>query len=410
MENHSVAIKIKNLKVGMCVVSLDRPWLETPFLLQGFSITDENQIEELDRYCKYVYIEKDTVPTDYIVARTTIKPEIKVKKLDEILPQKKTGRYEDKISIKDEMESAKIVQHDLESTVSNLYDTLQSGNEIQVAHIKSSVNPMIDSVIRNPDAMIWLARLKQKDNYTYRHAIGSSIWATALGRQLGLPKSDLRLLAVGSLLCDIGKANVPQELLTKPSRLSEKEFVEIRKHVQYGLDLLKRSKGVHDQIFSIVAYHHERHQGQGYPKGFSGDQIPVFARIAAIADCYDAITSHRYYAKALSSSLAVKKLYEWRDVEFQAELVEEFIQAIGIYPAGTLVELSNKEVAVVIAEGRRRRLKPTVMCLLDKHKKTKREMSVIDLMQHEIDHGESLCIDHALEPGAHGIDPEELYL
>jgi len=155
----------------------------------------------------------------------------------------------------------------------------------------------------------------------------------------------------------------------------------------------------------MIEYHHERHDGSGYPKGLKGDQIPIFARIAAIVDCYDAITSHRSYAKALPPSMAIKMLYEWRDVDFQAELVEEFIQAVGIYPAGTLVELSSGEVGVVLSEYRTRRLRPKVMILLDANKKPVTDVQTVNLLEttHTQD-GKSLDIVNSLEPDAYGID------
>ena len=158
-------------------------------------------------------------------------------------------------------------------------------------------------------------------------------------------------------------------------------------------------------VLDMVAHHHERHDGSGYPNGLSGDRIPVYARIAAIVDCYDAITSHRSYARAIPPSAAIKKLYEWRDVDFQAELVEEFIQAVGIYPAGTLVELSSGEVAVVVAEYRTRRLRPKVMVLLDANKLPVTEVKIVDLLnQQSTADGKALEITSSLEPEAYGID------
>ncbi len=164
-------------------------------------------------------------------------------------------------------------------------------------------------------------------------------------------------------------------------------------------------------VLAMVSYHHERHDGSGYPEGLSGDRIPIFARIAAIVDCYDAITSHRSYARATSPSIAIKKLYEWKDIDFQAELVEEFIQAVGIYPAGTLVELSSGEVAVVIAEYRTRRLRPKLMVLLDSEKQPLLDVRMIDLLhQKETEDGRPLDIVSSLEPEAYGIDMTAIQL
>jgi putative nucleotidyltransferase with HDIG domain len=274
-----------------------------------------------------------------------------------------------------------------------------------VVKVKQSVDPMIDSISRNPDACIWLARLKQQDTYTYQHSVGASIWAVALGRQLGLPRPDLRSLAIGGLLFDIGKLRLTPELLGTARSLTDDEFGELRSHVTLGVEMIKDSGLMNKDVLDMVAHHHERHDGSGYPGGLSGDDIPVFARIAAIVDCYDAITSHRSYSRAIPPSAAIKKLYEWRDLEFQAELVEEFIQAVGIYPAGTLVELSSGEVAVVVAEYRTRRLRPKVMVLLDANKEACLEIKMIDLLTEKMTaDGRPLEITSSLEPEAYGID------
>ena len=249
------------------------------------------------------------------------------------------------------------------------------------------------------------ARLKQQDTYTYQHSVGASIWAVALARQLGLPRPDLRSLAIGGLLFDIGKLRLNPELLGTTRSLTDAEFGELRSHVTLGVEMIKDSGLMNKDVLDMVAHHHERHDGSGYPGGLSGDDIPVFARIAAIVDCYDAITSHRSYSRAIPPSSAIKKLYEWRDLEFQAELVEEFIQAVGIYPAGTLVELSSGEVAVVVAEYRTRRLRPKVMVLLDTNKEACLEVKMIDLLTEKTTaDGKPLEITSSLEPEAYGID------
>jgi HD-GYP domain-containing protein (c-di-GMP phosphodiesterase class II) len=161
---------------------------------------------------------------------------------------------------------------------------------------------------------------------------------------------------------------------------------------------------MNQDVIDMVAHHHERYDGSGYPNGLEQDAIPTFARIAAIVDTYDAITTKRSYAAAISPSDAIKLLYKSRDEDFQAELVEAFIQAIGIYPAGTLVELSSGEVGVVVAEYRARRLRPTVMVLLDANKDTLVESRIVDLHEEAADDPQSLTIKKSLKPEAYGID------
>jgi HD-GYP domain-containing protein (c-di-GMP phosphodiesterase class II) len=260
-------------------------------------------------------------------------------------------------------------------------------------------------MVRHTGPCIWLVRLKQEDRYTYQHPLGAAIWAVALGRQLGLPKTDLRTLAIGGLLFDIGKLGVDPELLQTTRQLSDAEFQQVRNHVKLGVEMIQGSTLMNTDVIDMITYHHERHDGSGYPKGLRGDDIPVFARIAAIVDCYDAITSHRGYASAIAPSTAIKMLYEWKDIDFQGELVEEFIQAVGVYPAGTLVELSNREVGVVMAAYRESRLRPRLLVLLDADKKPLDQPRTLDLKHvTKAPDGSPLEIRSSLEPGAHDID------
>jgi HD-GYP domain-containing protein (c-di-GMP phosphodiesterase class II) len=257
---------------------------------------------------------------------------------------------------------------------------------------------------RNPDACIWLARLKQHDEYAYQHSLSASIWAVAMGRQLGLPRRDLRALAIGCMLMDVGKLRVDPKILRSPRKLTDDEAQLVREHVARSLEIVREAGIINKDVLDIVAHHHERHDGSGYPDGLIGDEIPPFARIAAIVDTYDAITSNRNHAQAISPSAAIKLLYQSRNLEFQAELVEVFIQAVGIYPAGTIVELSSGEVGVVISEYRTRRLKPKVVILLDKDKRELREPQTVDLYELSENGNDPVNIARSLEPNAYGID------
>jgi HD-GYP domain-containing protein (c-di-GMP phosphodiesterase class II) len=204
---------------------------------------------------------------------------------------------------------------------------------------------------------------------------------------------------------DVGKLRVDPKLLQADRELTAEEATEVARHVGHGLGILNDCGILNRDVVDMVAHHHERYDGSGYPKGLSRNQIPPFARIAGIVDTYDALTSNRSYAQAVSPSDAIKLLYEARDEDFQAELVEAFIQAIGIYPAGTLVELSSGEVGVVVAEYRTRRLRPKVMLLLDADKRNLPNAKVIDLQEIATAPGARMVtIKKSLEPDAYGID------
>lgn len=405
-----IKLPVDDLKIGMYVSSLDRPWLETPFLLQGFALESLEDIERLQKHCAWVFIDTrksvvvESLPSSASKrgSRQTIK---------ELFSNRALVTYHDAGSWDEEFPRAKAAVDVLSRGINELFEDLRQGDPLDLGRIKKSVDPMIESVSRNPDACIWLARLKQEDAYTYQHSLGASIWAVALGRQLGLPRKDLRSLAMGGLLFDIGKLGVDSQLLQATRALTDEEFQQVRNHVTLGVDMLGGSPLLNQDIMDMVAHHHERHDGSGYPEGLKGNNIPIFARIAAIVDCYDAITSHRSYARAMPPSHAIKMLYEWKDIDFQAELVEAFIQAIGIYPAGSLVELSTGEVAVVIAEYRSRRLRPKVMVLLDTSKKPLTDVITLDLLE-GADEADGVRIDivGSLEPDAYGIDMAAIQL
>lgn len=430
-------IAIDKLTVGMYVCELDRPWIETPFLMQGFVIESSADIAALAEHCQFVFIDvayradntlslhsaqspKLSEKASIIQSRISSKSRPKyadskvnkarrVGKTADIIQLRGQRQYNDSVTWRQELQVAKKAVEGLTETVKELFDALKADGSFQFSKLKQSVSPLVSSIERNPDACIWLARLKSQSDYIYKHSVACSIWAVALGRELGLPAQDLKSLALGALLLDVGMLQLPRELLEKITPLSQAEFTAIRSHVGFSLEEVEKSQLTNQDVWDMVAYHHERYDGAGYPDGLAGEDIPLFARIAGIVDTYDAMTSARIYQKPVSPSQAIKDLYKDRDVKFEASLVEEFIQAIGLYPAGTMVLLSTGEVAIVIAEGRTRRLKPQVLLLLDKNKKSLEDTQTIDLVDAVCPiTNEPIDIVHSLEPGAFGVNPENI--
>ncbi|MEQ8516010.1 MAG: HD-GYP domain-containing protein [Chromatocurvus sp.] len=400
-----------SLEPGMYVSGLDRPWLGTPFLLQGFQITSNDEVRKLREYCQYVFIDiRKSQQQSPAVKRRRVEQRPRLSRQD-MFPRRQLNQYRDEAGWTEEFPRAESAVAQLHEGIEDIFGQVRGNDAVDVIRVKRSVEPMIDSISRNPDACIWLARLKHQDKYTYQHSVAVSIWAVALGRQLGLPRSDLRSLAIGGLLFDIGKLRVAPELLNSIHPLSQEEIDKLREHVRHGVEMIGETGLMNTDVLDMVAHHHERHDGSGYPQGLAGDDIPIFGRIAGIVDCYDAITSQRSYADPMSPSAAIKILHNAKDADFQAELVEEFIQAVGIYPAGTLVELSSGHVAVVVAEYRTRRLRPRLMVLLDADKQAVNEVSMLDLLTDtQCDDGSPLEIVRSLEPGAHGIDMNSIQL
>ncbi len=407
MKDNELKIDTKDVEIGMYVSRIDRPWLDSPFLLQGFminSLKDKDVLVENSDYC-YIDITRSKVfkPT---YERTNINI-----KNEGVLEFKRRRVIEDKTQMPDELNKVRSAHKTMTGVIKDMFSSLRATKKLDLDAARAAIKPMVDSIIRNPDALLWLNRLRLLDDYNYSHSLGTSVWAMSMGRQLGLPRLDIESLGIGGLLLDIGKTKIPEKILTKQQALDDKETEIIRQHVQYSLDLVDADKTINVKIRNMIAFHHERINGSGYPNALKSDQIPLFAKIAAIVDCYDAITSKRSYAKPLSAQQAVKKLYEWRGVDFQSELVEEFIQAIGMFPSGTLVELTSGEVAVVVTESRTRRLRPKIMLLLNADKSMREDYVMCNMMHTLTDeNGKSLEIKHALPAGSYNIKPDDFFL
>jgi len=409
MESKKVKIATKNLRPGMYVSRLDRPWLETPFLFQGFRLKDEKQIARLREYCDHVYV--DVEAGQKLHFRPIATTGMVAEQPRELVPEHRKVVYQDSAPVEKELQLASQLHARAAELARDIMHELRAGGHLEFSAIQRVINPMVDSVVRNPDAFLWLNELKKKDSYMYHRALHSSLLTLVVGRHIGLPKKDLQALALGSLLYDIGKTKLPEDLLNKPGRLTPQEFEVVKKHVGYSIQLLRETPGIEKQVLFMVRTHHERHDGSGYPMGLQGYQIPLFGRIIGLVDCFGAITSDRPYAPAMGTSQAIRSIYEWRDIDFQAELVEQFIQALGIYPTGSLVELSTGEVGAVISQNRLRRLRPKIMLILDPEKKPYGHFPIVDLIQETTDrHGRALEIVRGLDPGSFGINTEEMFL
>lgn len=405
-----IKIRTPDLLKGMFVTRLDRPWLGTPYKLQGFHIKSQKDIDKLLQYTEHVFI--DTEKSRALgEAHGKLDKMLSNNEKRQMLTNKPPKNYEDQTDFNLELDAA----HEHFDTLTNAAEEIRvdiaNNKKLKLPALRKAINPMVDSVLRNPEAFSWLTMMKNKDDYTYTHSVSASIWAVAFGRNLGLPKKDLQSLAIGALLFDVGKMKLPEKLINNPNRFNKIEFEIIKTHVGYSIEIVKSINGISDDIVQMVATHHERHNGNGYPKGLKGNKIHLFGKIAGIVDCYDAMISDRLYVSAISPHDAVRKLYDWSNIDFQAELVEQFIQVAGVYPVGTIIELSDSRVGVVVAHHRAWRLRPKIMLLLDENKNQFPKFDVIDMYTTEMgEDGKPLYILKSIEPGLYGIDPKQFYL
>jgi HD-GYP domain-containing protein (c-di-GMP phosphodiesterase class II) len=524
-----------DLQHGMFVAELDRPWLGTPFLLQGFLIDDETQIRDLQQWCRFVYVDRlrsvgveFAAPTepewpaeqdrpaparrtvsvmregteerpDFFELLRFIRAQNEIRRaeatptggtpppsvttapggkplhgpehhpdptggLGNPLRKSRDGgddeagllRYatswlrplsdwlrgdaadaegdtadapagdggarqgsgegspiivKEEVALEEELVRAHPLYEEAQTSVEHLILELEEQRTPDLDKVRDSVAGLVSSVVRNPDAVIWLNRLKRTDQYSYNHALEVSVLLMVAGRQIGLSEGPLTALGTAGLLQDLGKIGLPPELLRKRGRITREEYELFKTHVARSLLIFKGNPGISPAIAEIVEKHHERIDGSGYPRGLRGDQIGLFAELAGVADSYCAMTNDTGYRQAFTNQQALERLNRMRDVKFSAQVIDLFIQCIGLYPVGTLVKLNSGEVAVVIAQNRVRRLKPKVMVLLGPDKTPNRYPPTLDLLYDPPSpRGTPYRILRALPPNAYGIDPKEFYL
>jgi len=403
-------VPVDQLQFGVYISELDRPWTDTPFLFQGFVLEDEKQLETLKKYCKKVYVDPEK-STD-LPERSQLMTSPVGKKHDSVLASiTRKVIYEEKVSVDVELPAARAAQTKTEVALRDVLDTVRAGKVIDAPRVREAVTSMTDSVVRNPDAMLLLSKMKERSDYSHDRAIGVSIYMITFGRFLQLPREQLDLLGMLGLLQDVGKMRLPAGLLEKKGQLSEEERKLCHSHLEQSIAILKETPGLPPELPALASLHHERYDGSGYPEGLKGPEIGLFGSIAGMIDCFDALTRQRPYADALSPSNAFSKLYDWRDVQFDGSLVQQLIQCIGIYPVGAAVELNTGEIGIVIAQNLVRRLQPRVMVVLDAKGNPIRPQKILDLVK-EPKAGPDLPyrIKRTLEKGSVALDAAEFFL
>ena len=424
MPTNRIKVEVNALKEGMFVSDLDRPWHETPFPLQGFYIRLDDDVQALSQYCKYVYVDAQRqktkiVPETHAPFNKKSKPvEKKVDSHVVTLPPiviKSPQHYESKNSIHKEVTKAEKLHRHVYEAINHVFASVLGNNP---SHLKETVKEtekvaegMVESVIRNPDALVWLAKMNDQDAYSYQHSVKASIWSLVFGRHLGLDKSQLKSLAMGVLLAHIGKAKLSQDVLDGVSRGDSSCDLAYQEYIQHSINALATMDDLPKGVLAIVEFHQERHNGTGFPKGVTGERIPLLAKIAGLVHYYQELITPRDNNLGLSPLAAVSKLYELRNISFQQDIVERFIEAVGVFPTGTLVELSSNEVGIVTGHNQDRRLLPKVMIVLDENKQKLKHGRVVDLKERSLTGKptDAMFIKDSLPKGAYDID-ENKYL
>jgi len=394
-------ISIDRLKIGMKVEKLDRSWLATPFLRHRFTITSSEQIEQLhasgvqqldvdaDDACQDSGSFMPAMPAGAETSQPispTLEPEPPAIPFDEELPAARQVYKAAKLIIQQAMEDVRM------------------GRALNMEAVSEVVGSMADSILRSPDALTSLTRLKQFDEYTFFHSVNTSALALSVGRHLGYARAPLLQLGTGMLLHDIGKTQIPVELLNKPGRYEADEFEIMKQHVLRGAEILSNTTGLTDMFLKPTLEHHERVDGTGYPHHRSKIDLSQFGLIAAIVDIYDAVTSDRCYHKGKTPHDTLQFLYQLGTRgHVDGALVQQFIQVVGVYPVGSCVSLNTGETATVKQFNHQAPIRPLVVLVTDEA--GHRRSTPIDLdLSAQLGHPER-TIASILDPTALGINP-----
>lgn len=386
-------VRVHDLEVGMYVVELDRPWLDTPFLIQGFLISSEEEIDQLCKNCDHVFI--DVTQTVY-----------KRKEKSEKQPAVKNRRVY-KVPVEREMPTA-IKNFDYaKSTVDSCLRALRLSHDIDTAQVKTAVRNCVTSVVSNPNALLWLTQIKNKDDYTAEHSVRVSVMSVAVGKELDLLEKELEDLGVAAMLHDVGKIKIPDEVLNKEGALKPHEYELMKSHAEHGRKLLMSKSDVPPVAVDVAGSHHEQINGKGYPRGIKGDKIPLYAKIVSVVDAFDAITSDRAYSTARSTLEGLRILYDCRGTQFDEEVVRAFIRLVGIYPPGHIVELNSGEAGIILSCQPDNKLQPKILICRNSDKKLCPER-VVDLLTNVKDkEGNTLRVKNVMPDGSFGIDLSE---
>jgi HD-GYP domain-containing protein (c-di-GMP phosphodiesterase class II) len=398
-----IKLSVDEIQLGMYVSQLDRPWVETPFVFQGFYVSSPQDIQMLRNYCQYVYVDE-----------TLSRLAVTGKRYPLVLPRRTPANAvtpslidtpKDLGTFRDQLRVALHVHENTKKFINQAMLDVRLGKNIDVQEARKLVSQLAENVVTNPTALLWLTQLKNKDEYTSLHSLNVCVLSLFFGRSMQLDSEKLHTLGLGALLHDVGKLLVPSEVLNKPGRLTPAEYGVMQQHTVFGYDLMKNRGELSPEALNIVIQHHERLDGSGYPNRLDDNKISLFSKLVSIVDVYDAVTSKRVYHDETTPYKALNDIYQHRDKDFDPQLVQQFIKCLGIYPIGSLVELTTGQVGVVAFFSEKNHLSPTVMLILDGHKKPYDKYRYVNLGSKVWDkHAGKPEIKRIADPNEFGID------
>jgi putative nucleotidyltransferase with HDIG domain len=355
-------INVRDIRLGMFIQELCGSWMDHPFWKKSFELSDPKELHTLQNCAvQEIWIDTskglDVESQSQVISTGDEKPNIELELQRAV---EKTEKSEPRISIHQELDRARKLQAKSKAAITSMFSEVRMGNALKVAEAEPLVDEISQSISRNPEAFLNLVRLKNVDDYTYMHSVAVCALMISLSKQMGLTGQDLKDAGMAGLLHDVGKMMIPGEVLNKPGKLTDEEFNIIKNHPRKGWEILNISQGANAVALDVCLHHHERVDGKGYPEAISGDKLTLFARMGAVCDVYDALTSNRCYKNGWEPAETIRKMAEWKDGHFDERIFHAFIKTIGIYPSGTLVKLKSNRLAVVIEQTEKSLLTPIV--------------------------------------------------
>jgi HD-GYP domain-containing protein (c-di-GMP phosphodiesterase class II) len=367
-------INVEQIQLGMHLKEFCGSWMEHPFWRNGFVLTDPKDIESiLASSIKEVWIDcdkgDDVAPGEVAVSEADSEAEVEAALAQVVLDRRNLAP----VSTEQELAHAAKICLQAKRAVISMFEEARMGKAVDTGGAKKLVEEITDSVARNPGALISLARLKTADDYTYMHSVAVCAMMVALAKQLKLDEEQTRLAGLAGLMHDLGKAMIPMEILNKPGKLSQAEFEIIKQHPREGHRLLLTGADVDPVVLDVCLHHHEKTDGSGYPDKLSDAQISLFAKMGAVCDVYDAITSNRPYKPGWDPAESLRRMAEWAKGHFDIQVFQAFVKSLGIYPIGSLVQLSSGRLGVVVEQTGKSLTTPTVKVFFS----TKSNMRII---------------------------------
>ncbi len=372
-------IAVKDVRMGMFVTELCGSWMEHPFFKTKFLLEDVHDLESLLKSgIKEVWINTDKgLDADEIVPGKTLS-DIE-DETEKMLREAARAKRIEKNSMDEEVKNARRICNKSKEAVISMFNDARMGKAIEVAQAQELVEEISESVLRQPHALISLARLKNADEYTYMHSVAVCALMIALARQLELDEDMVKECGLAGLLHDLGKMGIPNKILNKPGKLTDQEFTTIKSHPEIGANILMDNPLVSPMVLDVVLHHHEKVDGSGYPHKLAGDTISLFAKMGAVCDVYDAITSNRPYKKGWSPAESIRKMAEWSKGHFDEAVFQAFVKTVGIYPTGSLVRLESGRLGVVTEQSETSLLTPKVKVFFSAKMKSPILQETLDL-------------------------------